>query len=158
MGCAIIRDNIGIRYDKITDKFNGQMFKMACDVAGYTLEDLSKAISIRYDHLVEIQEGLCQPTEYELSKIIEYLEVFTRRGYFMETYIKEKPTETFICGSGIQPCENCGEPSDFLCDYPVGEGKTCDLPLCRKCRTHVGKYDFCPIHTEKNKVIKMIES
>jgi hypothetical protein len=32
------------------------------------------------------------------------------------------------------------------------------LHLCRKCRTHVGKFDFCPIHGEKNKVIKMIEN
>lgn len=28
------------------------------------------------------------------------------------------------------PCRECGDISGFLCDFPVGDGKTCDRPLC----------------------------
>lgn len=38
----------------------------------------------------------------------------------------------FLCGNLGDHCssEKCADVSGFLCDYPVGEGKTCDLPLC----------------------------
>lgn len=29
-----------------------------------------------------------------------------------------------------QHCTDCLEPAEFLCDFPVGDGKTCDRPLC----------------------------
>lgn len=41
----------------------------------------------------------------------------------------------------------CGYASDFLCDYPVGNGKTCDKALCVKCRKNVGEeIDYCACH------------
>ena len=44
-------------------------------------------------------------------------------------------------------CE-CGRLRVALCDYPVGGGKTCDRPICEKCRTHVGKdTDYCKTHS-----------
>lgn len=37
----------------------------------------------------------------------------------------------FICGDLGPHCAECARVGDeFLCDYPVGEGKTCDRPLC----------------------------
>jgi len=36
-----------------------------------------------------------------------------------------------MCGSfGSTPCRDCNIEAEFLCDYPVGEDKTCDAPLC----------------------------
>lgn len=36
-----------------------------------------------------------------------------------------------------------------LCDFPTGNGKTCDAPICDECRTHVGKdTDYCPRHRD----------
>lgn len=39
----------------------------------------------------------------------------------------------FLCGDLGPHCsaEKCGDVSGFLCDYPVGEDKACDLPLCQ---------------------------
>lgn len=55
-----------------------------------------------------------------------------------------------ICGSGVIPCCICGRPSDYLCDYPIGNGKTCDLPLCDHHANTMGdNVDFCPIHHSK---------
>ena len=54
----------------------------------------------------------------------------------------------FICGS-IEPAPfcNCGHTAEMLCDYPIGDGKTCDLPLCWCCRKHIAEdSDLCPIH------------
>lgn len=55
----------------------------------------------------------------------------------------------FICAHGRsrEKCWKCGRPASLLCDYPVGEGKTCDKPLCRACAIHVGHdRDYCPDH------------
>lgn len=35
----------------------------------------------------------------------------------------------FLCGDLGPPC-HCGAVGGFLCDYPVGEGRTCDVALC----------------------------
>lgn len=38
--------------------------------------------------------------------------------------------ESFICGEGVVPCTCCAMLSEYLCDWPMGDGKTCDAPLC----------------------------
>ncbi len=35
-----------------------------------------------------------------------------------------------IRGTGIKPCSCCRVIADYMCDYPMGKGKTCDAPLC----------------------------
>lgn len=55
--------------------------------------------------------------------------------------------QMFVCGDiKIEACA-CGHAADFLCDYPIGRGKTCDLALCGCCREAIGKErDLCRIH------------
>jgi hypothetical protein len=36
----------------------------------------------------------------------------------------------FVCGDLGPHCSDCAAPSEALCDYPVGDGKTCDRNLC----------------------------
>jgi hypothetical protein len=44
-------------------------------------------------------------------------------------------------------CVICQDWTEFLCDYPIGNGKTCDHPLCLDCRHHIGDgQDLCPVH------------
>ncbi len=64
----------------------------------------------------------------------------------------------FYCGENLDPddfvtCHLCGRFADYLCDYPVGEGKTCDVPLCAECVISVGaerpewtQVHYCPAH------------
>jgi len=153
MGCAIILDDIGIKVGSHQEKFNGVMLRMARESEGFTLEELASKTKIRRDHLLEIEEGLCQPTQYEVHQIMEYITGCLEGFYHFETFTKDKPDMVFVCGKGIRSCDNCGQLSEYLCDYPVGEGKTCDLAICKQCRIHIGKYDFCPVHFEINKVI-----
>lgn len=154
MGCAFVYNNFSIGND--SDKFNGRLLKLTLEYCGWSIEDFAKKTGIRYDHWVEIIENLTEPTEGEIAIIMEFIPNFLRGFYYRETIELEEPQRIFMCGKGIVPCANCGQAADFLCDYPVGAGKTCDLPICNTCRTHVGKYDFCPVHIEISKVIRRI--
>lgn len=56
----------------------------------------------------------------------------------------------FICGEGVEPCQVCGRMAVALCDYPVGQRKTCDQPLCERHSIKQGAewqdIHFCPTH------------
>ncbi len=45
-------------------------------------------------------------------------------------YDKDRNRNGFICGDLGPHCADCGAASDNLCDYPVGDGKTCDRSIC----------------------------
>ena len=45
-------------------------------------------------------------------------------------------------------CSICGFVADYLCDYPVGENKTCDAPMCIRHRNNIGEeLDYCNTHS-----------
>ncbi len=55
----------------------------------------------------------------------------------------------FLCGDLGPHCaaEKCAAVSLNLCDYPVGDGKTCDLPLCDSHAFEVApNIHYCPGH------------
>lgn len=59
----------------------------------------------------------------------------------------------FICfkgrGKARIPLCNCGYMSEFLCDWPMGDGKTCDVNLCRVCALELRpELHYCPAHAE----------
>lgn len=55
----------------------------------------------------------------------------------------------FLCsrsGLIVEVCA-CGIAADFLCDWPVGDGKTCDARLCVVCAREIGEdRHTCEIH------------
>ena len=52
-------------------------------------------------------------------------------------YLLKKGGSGFICGDLGDHCTNCGTVSDVLCDFPVGDGKTCDRAICEECAHEV---------------------
>lgn len=55
----------------------------------------------------------------------------------------------FLCGDLGPHCaaEKCAAVSGFLCDFPVAEGRTCDLPLCDSHAYEVApEIHYCPGH------------
>lgn len=68
----------------------------------------------------------------------------------MPCYIaKDGDTAIFICGNLGDHCGdvNCADVSGYLCDYPVGDGKTCDMPLCHKHAFEAApEIHYCPAH------------
>lgn len=61
-----------------------------------------------------------------------------------------EPNSTLIifCGTiDPEPMCACGHTAEMLCDYPMGRGKTCDLPVCWCCSRSIGQdKDLCLIH------------
>ncbi len=55
----------------------------------------------------------------------------------------------FLCGDLGPHCSHCMDVCTFLCDYPVGDDKTCDKPLCTNHATEIGHdLHYCVAHHE----------
>lgn len=55
----------------------------------------------------------------------------------------------FLCGDLGPHCaaQKCADVSGFLCDYPAGDNKTCDLPLCQSHAYETAPdIHYCPGH------------
>lgn len=69
----------------------------------------------------------------------------------MPCYIGHTKTggRLFLCGEFGQHCADtrCMDVATKLCDYPVGDGRTCDMPLCDSHAFNVApEVDYCPGH------------
>ena len=52
-----------------------------------------------------------------------------------------------ICGDLGPHCAVCGDVAANLCDYPVGDGKTCDRHLCKYCSSEIAPdVHYCAAH------------
>lgn len=63
----------------------------------------------------------------------------------------------FLCGDFVpEPICRCGHIAGLLCDYPIGRGKTCDLPICPKCSVRIrDDVDLCTIHAIEHRAGKL---
>ena len=56
----------------------------------------------------------------------------------------------FICGDLGPHCSYCGDVGELLCDYPVGNEKTCDRPVCENHATEVAdNIHYCHSHYQQ---------
>lgn len=63
------------------------------------------------------------------------------------TIRKDGENVGFICGDLGEHCSECGAVADNLCDYPVGDGKTCDRHICDEHSGQIGvDIHYCPTH------------
>jgi hypothetical protein len=54
----------------------------------------------------------------------------------------------FLCGD-LGPQCGCGDLADVLCDYPVGNDKTCDANLCSRCAPEIApNINYCDGHLQ----------
>jgi len=54
-----------------------------------------------------------------------------------------------MCGNLGEHCAECGNVSGFLCDYPVGDGKTCDRPMCEDHLNEIApNLHYCAQHLQ----------
>ena len=53
----------------------------------------------------------------------------------------------FVCGDLGPHCADCAGVGDLLCDFPVGDGKTCDRSLCVEHAHEVApEIHYCDAH------------
>lgn len=58
--------------------------------------------------------------------------------------------KAFLCGDLGPHCgdSTCGDVGEYLCDFPVSNGKTCDMPVCHGHAFEVAtELHYCPAHT-----------
>lgn len=54
---------------------------------------------------------------------------------------------SFVCGDHIVQCSECNFVADYLCDFPMGDNKTCDAVLCGNHAHYIGEEKhLCPVH------------
>lgn len=67
------------------------------------------------------------------------------------TLVKTNARPAIICGAGIEraPCDTCGRPSGYLCDWKTSTNQTCDKPMCSACAYLVAtNKHLCPRHRD----------
>src|SRR5690625_3179175 len=81
----------------------------------------------------------------------EYQE-WCRMGYTRtwEQYLaprQRRSSPLFMCGDLGAHCADCADVGEFLCDYPVGDGKTCDRAMCHSHANEVApEIHYCAAH------------
>lgn len=64
----------------------------------------------------------------------------------------------FVHGEKLKACSECGIIADNLCDFPIGNNKTCDALLCDMHAHPIAENKhLCPIHSAIFKTNKVIE-
>lgn len=140
MGAAKIRDK---------GKFGiGGNVQQGRESRGMTRQDVAEKMGISVAGLAAIEDNARKPTERELE-VLQFALNFPR-GFFFREDSPPGRFEPIFCGPDIVACDRCEYVADYLCDFPVGGGKTCDLPLCdAHAITQDGLRDihFCPQHS-----------
>lgn len=66
----------------------------------------------------------------------------------MPCYMKTDGSQ-FLCGNLGEHCSECAWVAEYLCDYPVGDGKTCDRQLCETHANEIApSLHYCAGHVE----------
>lgn len=142
MGCAIHRS------EGLADGAAGYL-QMARESRGISLGAAATRLSMAADELRAIERGENGiPTG--MIRRAELLYGYPTRFFLrpMPSRLRQ-PQEVYMCGEGIEVCDHhsCAYCADYLCDWPMGKGKTCDAALCEDHAVLVGEdMYFCPAH------------
>ena len=86
-------------------------------------------------------------SDYEQWKKLGFLGSWDR---YCEMKASSGGVKYFIRGDLGPHCAHCAGVGDYLCDYPVGENKTCDAPLCETHAKEIGEnLHYCPAHARE---------
>lgn len=120
---------------------------------GLTEAQLGEKVGLPAGRIREMERSPRPPKE-GWRKAVERALNFPPHFFTRET--PEDHDGGWVCGEGVEPCAapgnegSCGYAADYLCDWPTGEGKTCDLPLCEDHAVEHGPewqdMHFCPQH------------
>jgi len=142
MGCAFIR---GKSIGKKIKTFNAEMVALGAEARGVTMEKLYRRIPA----LLEARrhnKPIDFVTQFEVSAFLD----FPMEFFYRKVNPRSQSNPTIVCGPVIIACSFCGQAADYRCDAPIGNGRTCDLPLCIDHKHHrpdIGSdIDYCPHH------------
>lgn len=137
MGCAISKSYKWVK----SNYFERDAVKEALEYRGVTWNKACKRFPILSKHggFIDI------PTQYEISAWLDF-----PIGFFFRKLTNISAGYIIMCGKDIRVCEFCGSIAEYFCDFPIGDGRTCDLPICKDHKKHrddIGQdIDYCPHH------------
>lgn len=140
MGCAKVRDKgrIGV----------GGNVRQGREARGFTSEQLAEKMGLSIAGLADIEANRREPTKREFEVLMFALGF--PRGFFSRPDEPPGKFEPLFCGKDIVACTRCIYVADYLCDFPVGDGKTCDIALCERhaiTQSEMQDMHFCPQHS-----------
>jgi len=140
MGCAI---TYGHKWVK-SKKFEISTCEEAAIARGMTVDKLYRKLPKLLEYK-RTRQPVDMATQIEVSVLLDF-----PIEYFYHTSPIDQRQIVFMCGSSIKVCAFCGHIAEYYCDAPIGDGRTCDLPLCREHKYHrpdIGTdIDYCPHH------------
>ncbi len=122
----------------------GGNLRQAREVRGFDLHIAAKKFDTVPEHLraVEENEALFTKPMRERAMI-----VYGFPSHFFDREVKNDFRFYHVTGEAVEQCANCAYIADYLCDFPMGKGKTCDAPLCEDhANDHGEDLHFCPSH------------
>jgi DNA-binding XRE family transcriptional regulator len=126
------------------EKKGGALVRLAREYDGITVDQLARRLGITAKRLDEIERSAEVPRAL-IPKIVEAI------GHFLPTFYEQTIPESgqaFMCGSvvgSVEPCVACGFLAEHLCDWPMGNGKTCDAALCEDHAMPAGRALLPPL-------------
>lgn len=112
------------------ERRGGGMVRLAREARGMTEAALAREIGTTAKRIIEIERSREMPDSRLLGKIADATNYPLS---FFEQVIAAEDGPTIMCGErdkSFAACVGCGCLAEYLCDYPMGGGKTCDAPLC----------------------------
>jgi hypothetical protein len=127
--------------------------QQARQARGFDRVDAAKELGMPIWRLKAIEDGAEEVNGPELARMAMALRF--PLAFFKHEFDSPDMQVISICGDGPtgETCSRCPCLSTVLCDYPVGEGRTCDLALCEACAVEqmpatetAESIDYCPQH------------
>ena len=124
--------------------------RTAREARGMEREALAKVLGLTEWKLWEVEKG-----KRECTRAMQ-LHMAMSLSYRPSFFEREHPDYELGHGSLLwhapeeDVCSKCRNAlTEAVCDYPVGNGKTCDLSMCFDCRNRVtAEIDYCYQHAK----------
>lgn len=127
--------------------------QQAREAQGLEQKELADLVGLSIGALRKMERGERNISDKRVKQFSEALNFPEQFFTQLRNHAQLEPVLDWINGEDVIECNTPGCPyvSTFLCDYPVGEGKTCDITLCEQHAIEQGSewedLHFCPQHS-----------
>lgn len=133
----------------VTRAWKGHGFTLARDLRGLSMEDVADAIGVSHMDMLAYEQERATPPDGVVAAFARHTDMLP--GFFAKVHERIPFGEMFMCPlpEEVERCSvpSCRELVEAVCDFPVGDGKTCDLAMCLDHRVMVEEdVDICAFH------------
>lgn len=113
------------------------------------MEEVADAVGVSHMDMLAYEQERIVPPDAVVAAVAHHTEMLV--GFFEWDHARLPVGDIFFCPppKDIGRCTtpDCREFVEAVCDFPVGNGKTCDLGMCLDHRVMVEEgVDICAFH------------